>query len=59
MIKDKLRTADVKIDYKSIPIVIAEDDEDDYMLAIEALKEAGVNNIIWVKDGEELMDLLN
>ena len=38
--------------------MIAEDDEDDYMLAIEALKEAGVNNIIWVKDGEELMDLL-
>ena len=42
-----------------MPIVIAEDDEDDYMLAIDTLKEAGVrNSIIWVKDGEELMDLL-
>lgn len=52
-------TPETKIDYKSVPIVIAEDDEDDYMLTIEALKEAGVqNSIIWVKDGEELMDLL-
>jgi len=59
MIKDNFMTTEVKIDYKSIPIVIAEDDEDDYILAVEALKEAGVpNGIIWVKDGEELMDLL-
>lgn len=41
------------------PILIAEDDEDDYMLTMEALKEAGVNTEIkWVKDGEELMNYL-
>lgn len=43
----------------SHPILIAEDDEDDYLLTIEALKEAGVDSQIkWVKDGEELMDYL-
>ncbi len=41
------------------PILIAEDDEDDYLLTIEALKEAGVAmQVKWVKDGEELMDYL-
>jgi len=41
------------------PILIAEDDEDDYLLTMEALKEAGVDTQIkWVKDGEELMDYL-
>lgn len=41
------------------PILIAEDDEDDYLLTIEALKEAGVHTQVkWVKDGEELMDYL-
>lgn len=41
------------------PIIIAEDDEDDYMLTLEALSEAGINSkTIWVKDGEELMDFL-
>ncbi|MEE8205810.1 MAG: response regulator, partial [Nitrospinaceae bacterium] len=41
------------------PILIAEDDEDDYLLTIEALKEAGVaTQVKWVKDGEELMDYL-
>ena len=41
------------------PILIAEDDEDDYLLTMEALKEAGVDSQIkWVKDGEELMDYL-
>jgi len=40
-------------------ILIAEDDEDDYLLTIEALKEAGVDTQIkWVKDGEELMNYL-
>jgi len=41
-------------------ILIAEDDEDDYLFVIEALKEAGIGNQAhWVKDGEELMDFLN
>ena len=41
------------------PILIAEDDEDDYLLTIEALKEAGVDTQVkWVKDGEELMNYL-
>lgn len=42
-----------------LPILIAEDDEDDYLLMLEALKEAGVKNEVqWVKDGEELMGFL-
>ncbi len=41
------------------PILIAEDDEDDYLLTMEALKEAGIDTQIkWVKDGEELMNYL-
>lgn len=40
-------------------IVIAEDDEDDYMLTLEAFKEADITSkLVWVKDGEELMDYL-
>jgi CheY-like chemotaxis protein len=42
------------------PILIAEDDEDDYLLTIEALKEAGVDRPVqWVRDGEELMEYLH
>jgi len=45
--------------YKPFSIVIAEDDEDDYMLMLEALQKADVNIVpVWVKDGEELMDYL-
>ena len=41
-------------------ILIAEDDEDDYLLTMEALKEAGFEyRIKWVKDGEEVMSYLN
>ena len=41
------------------PILIAEDDEDDYLLTIEALKESGVDKPVrWVRDGEELMAYL-
>ena len=37
---------------KSLDIVIAEDDEDDYLLIAEALKKEGdVGFIHWVKDG--------
>ncbi|MBI4389254.1 MAG: response regulator [Nitrospinae bacterium] len=47
-------------DSKPFVILIAEDDEDDYLLTMEALKEAGVNNQVhWVKDGEELMGYLD
>lgn len=43
-----------------ISVVIAEDDEDDYMLTMEAFKEANVKiDVVWVKDGEELMDYLS
>ncbi len=45
---------------KDIPIIIAEDDEDDYMLTLEALSEAGITSqVTWVKDGEELMEYLS
>lgn len=49
------------IDRKGKPIVIllAEDDEDDYLLIADALKESKIANTIhWVKDGEELMNYL-
>lgn len=40
-------------------ILIAEDDEDDYLLTRDAFEEAGVGSELrWVKDGEELMDYL-
>lgn len=43
----------------SISILLAEDDEDDYILIRDALKESRVvNDIHWVKNGEELMDYL-
>lgn len=44
---------------KLFSIVIAEDDEDDYLLTMEAFKEAGVENkVYWVKNGEELLEFL-
>lgn len=43
-----------------ITILLADDDEDDRMLAEEALREARlVNTIATVEDGEELMDYLH
>jgi CheY-like chemotaxis protein len=45
---------------KAFTIVIAEDDEDDYLLMKEAFKEVGANKPIhWVKDGEELIQFLS
>lgn len=44
---------------KPIDILLAEDDEDDYLLIAEALEESRLaNKVHWVKDGEELMDYL-
>lgn len=44
---------------KPIVILLAEDDEDDYILTSDALRESHVTNeIFWVRDGEELMDYL-
>ncbi len=50
------------MDYRGKPIVIllAEDDEDDYLLIRDALKESRVSNDIhWVRDGEELLHYLH
>jgi len=45
---------------KSLDIVIAEDDENDYLLIAEALKKEGAAGFIhWVKDGEELLNYLD
>ena len=45
---------------KPFSILIAEDDEDDYLLTLEALKEAGVHNEVhWVKDGNETLEFLS
>lgn len=42
-----------------INILMADDDEDDILLTIKALKESKLlNKLISVKDGEELMDYL-
>jgi CheY-like chemotaxis protein len=43
-----------------VTIVIAEDDEDDYILTRDAFAESRlINNLVWVHDGEELLDYLN
>jgi CheY-like chemotaxis protein len=44
---------------KQVTIVIAEDDEDDYILTRDAFAESRlINNLVWVHDGEELLDYL-
>ena len=46
--------------HKRINIIIAEDDEDDYLLISEALKQSdGIDSIHWAKDGEELLSYLD
>lgn len=43
-----------------IVILLAEDDEDDHLLITEALAESRVvNEVRWVRDGEELLDYLH
>ncbi len=45
---------------RSVPILIADDDDDDRDMIRDALKESRLlNNIHSVKDGEELMDYLH
>ena len=45
---------------KSVPILIADDDEEDREMVRDALKESRLaNNLHCVKDGEELMDYLH
>ena len=42
-----------------VQLIVAEDDEDQYILVKSAFEQAGVSNeLIWVKDGKELLDLL-
>jgi two-component system, response regulator len=44
---------------KPLNIIIAEDDEDDYLLIAEALNKLDkINSIYWAKDGEELLNYL-
>ena len=44
---------------KSLPILIAEDDEDDRLLAQDAFIESKLSNpLFFVNDGEELLDYL-
>ena len=43
-----------------LQVILAEDDEDDYLLTQEAFKEAKIiNHLHRVKDGEELMNYLH
>lgn len=45
--------------HKHINVIVAEDDEDDYLLIAEALNELdNIDSIHWVKDGEELLNHL-
>lgn len=47
-------------DQQTMSILMADDDEDDRMMAKEALEESLLSNpIFFVKDGEELMDYLH
>ncbi|NER05522.1 MAG: response regulator, partial [Okeania sp. SIO3C4] len=42
-----------------VPILMAEDDEDDRLLAMEAFEESKLLNRLYiVEDGEELLDFL-
>jgi CheY-like chemotaxis protein len=44
---------------KSVVVLIAEDDEDDFMLAKDVFQECCPHvDLRWVRDGEELMDYL-
>jgi len=44
---------------KRICILMADDDEDDFFLVKEALKENGIHNHLWqLTDGKELLDYL-
>ena len=44
---------------KPVTILMADDDDEDYMLTAEALREARILNPLYrVKDGEELMEYL-
>jgi CheY-like chemotaxis protein len=48
------------MNYKSVTILMADDDPDDRMLAQDALKEARLGNqMYFVEDGEALMDYLH
>lgn len=45
---------------RSVPILIADDDEDDRDMIRDALNESRlINNLHYVKDGEDLMDYLH
>ena len=49
----------MEVGQKKISILMADDDEDDCMLASEALAESPLQHqLYFVKDGEELMDYL-
>lgn len=50
-----------KIKPLPLSILIAEDDEDDYLLTLEALKETGIDDtaVHWVKDGIETLEYLS
>lgn len=44
---------------KGVELILAEDDEDDYFLTKSAFEKAGLSNaLVWVRNGEELLDLL-
>ncbi|MDP3541035.1 MAG: response regulator [Elusimicrobiota bacterium] len=44
---------------KSVQLIIAEDDEDDYFLTKSAFQKAGLREeLVWVRNGEELLDRL-
>ena len=44
---------------KPLTILMADDDDEDYMLTVEAFQESRISNPVYrVKDGEELMEYL-
>ncbi len=48
-----------EVQKKPVIILLAEDDEDDYFLTLKAMQHTRVlNELRWVRDGQELMDYL-
>lgn len=49
----------MRIQNKPLTILMADDDDEDYMLTVEAFRDARISNPMYrVKDGEELMEYL-
>ena len=59
ILKEMIRMEGCKV-FKSVTILVADDDEDDCLMIGDAFKESGFcSDLRFVEDGEELMDYLH